>query len=498
MICLGSVVAQANSLTLNGSAHYYQLTRDYYLGGLYLPKTSDDINYIHAASTSKRMQIIINIPTWTPRRWAQVWQNNIAINNDNLGTNEQIQQALQNFTGFLKDDLKAGDVITIDYQAYGNSRVLLNNELAFETAGTDFFNYLINTWIGPLPPTREFRQAILGLSEQDANDSTILFTHKPPRGLVISGWLAQEEAIRQATAEAEAARLAEQKRIEQAAAAAAEKRRLEEAERRAEAIKLAEEQALIAKTQEAESTATSDANAANTADIDDSNRLQTIADEQRYYLDMLQWEVQRKVETSISYPAWAKQFGQEGEVVIDFRLSAQKEVSEINVRNEQLSDLLINEVVRATKVAVESINIPTDLTGKSWLLYARYNFNLQGTKQVTIDMPEAPESIKQSAAPMDSSQALEQYGHTQKARILEAVIYPAGAKMLKKQDTVRATLILDKTGKVIGLNSTAASRHRELNQALIDAVKKNEPFPPFPLGVEAEQLDIELEYDFKL
>src|SRR5690554_7432336 len=94
---------QADSLILNGSAVYAHLTRDLYLGGLYLPKVSDDPDYIFSAATAKRMQIVVSVPSWSPRRWSQIWQNNIAINNDSFSANESVQQALMTFTSFPQD-----------------------------------------------------------------------------------------------------------------------------------------------------------------------------------------------------------------------------------------------------------------------------------------------------------------------------------------------------------------------------------------------------------
>lgn len=502
MLSISYNFANANSLTLNGSAHYYQLTRDYYLGGLYLPKASNDINYIHAASTNKKMQIIINIPNWTPRRWAQIWQNNIAINNDSLGSNPQVQQALMEFTNFPKAELKAGDEIVIDYQVNGNSRVLFNNEVVFEVPGTEFFNYMVNTWIGKLPPTREFRQAILGETNIDANNQNALLSHRPARLGLWSNWLAQEEQARQA---AEAAKLAEQRRRQQEAEA--ERKRVAEAARRAEQARLEEERARIAAAAAAQKAQAQSkpkaqqkavAKSKPAAPKDDNNALKTIAAEQRYYLDMLQWQLQRKVESLVSYPAWAKQFGQEGTVVIDFRLNKQGELSDIQARNEQVSDLLTNEVIRAAKNAAESTVISEHLAGDSWLLNVRYQFSLQPTAQAELAMPEAPASLKKNTAPASSKQLAENYIAEEQARIVENVVYPPAAKMLKKQDQVSATVVLNKAGTVVSIEDNKTSRHRELNQALKDAIKKSEPFPPFPLGVKEEQLSIQVEYDFKL
>src|SRR5690554_2337858 len=101
--------AHADDLVLNGSAVFKHLTRDQYIGGLYLPQASEDINYILSDSTTKRMQIVVTVPSWSPRRWSQIWQNNIAINNDNFSQDPAVQQALMTFTSFPRSDIKAGE-----------------------------------------------------------------------------------------------------------------------------------------------------------------------------------------------------------------------------------------------------------------------------------------------------------------------------------------------------------------------------------------------------
>ena len=53
--------SQAADLELNGVAVYSYLTREYYLGGLYLPKRSDDPKYIRSDAINKRMQLVVRV-----------------------------------------------------------------------------------------------------------------------------------------------------------------------------------------------------------------------------------------------------------------------------------------------------------------------------------------------------------------------------------------------------------------------------------------------------
>ena len=506
----GTVTSHADELVLNGSAVYQNLTRDYYLGGLYLPTRSDDIQYILSPATEKRMQFIIQIPSWPVRRWTQIWQNNIAINNDDLSPNPQLQQALMEFTRFPRQELKSGDELIVDYQPGGNSRVLLNGDLVLEVPGTDFFNYMVNTWIGKLPPTREFKQQILGQDTANTTQQQQLIGHQPQRIGLFAGWLAAEATAAKAAQEAKEA---EQRRLAQAARE--ERLKAEEAARAAEAAQqqklLATQQAQIeeeekqrverARQQQQKQEQAIKAQAAKASQKQPASQpapTQVLAQEQRYYLSMLQWQLQRQVEAAVIYPAWAKQFNQEGQVVIDLRLNRQREVSETQVRDESVPALLNTEVLRATTAAAEKINIPAELAGDSWPLTVRYQFSLPQKAQPELTMPQPPASLQKSTAKVDTKQAEENYRQQQIARIQDTVIYPPGARILKKQDSVTIEIVIDESGNVTSIRDVKLSRHRELNQALQDAVKKAAPFPPLPLELNKKQLTLDISYDFKL
>src|SRR5690554_7448545 len=106
---------------------------------------------------------------------------------------------------------------------------------------------------------------------------------------------------------------------------------------------------------------------------------------------MLQWQLQRQVRAAVVYPAWAKQFGQEGLVELDFTLNKHKEVSDIKVSGGNSSDLLVNEVKRAVNASANQMTIPKDLTGDSWPVSVSYLFSLQNKPQPELVMPTRSE-----------------------------------------------------------------------------------------------------------
>ena len=169
-----------------------------------------------------------------------------------------MQDALIKFTGFLRSDLKQGDQLDVLYQANGNSRVLLNGDLVLEVAGVDFFNYMVNTWIGAAAHTRISPTNTGARSHQRTIPHRVAWPQsRPPWPLC---WLAEcgksrrQTAARAADAEREQARQAklEQQRQQELAKARSEDRQQEEEERQARlaAEKLAKERAEQQKKQQ--------------------------------------------------------------------------------------------------------------------------------------------------------------------------------------------------------------------------------------------------------
>ena len=182
MLIAGIGSARADDLVLNGAAVFSQLSRDYYLGGLWLPQRSSSPDYITSADTARRMQLVVLAEHWSPRNWSRLWQNNIFINNESGSLPADVQQGLMRFTRLLRDDLKQGDEIRIEYQPAGNTRVLLNREIVAASPGPALFNALLNTWIGQRPPSREFRRHILGEGDSAARQRYFqrLYNHPVP------------------------------------------------------------------------------------------------------------------------------------------------------------------------------------------------------------------------------------------------------------------------------------------------------------------------------
>lgn len=155
-------------LSLNGLSTYVQLRDDYYIGGLYLETLNSDAEDIIYSAGAKRMELRVLIDKWSPRRFAQQWNQLLLINN-NADSINNFSDEILSFLDLPKDDLIAGDKITIDLDPANGTSVYLNGVKAFQVKDNEFFNLLLNTWIGPRPPSSGFKNNLLTLSTDTAN-----------------------------------------------------------------------------------------------------------------------------------------------------------------------------------------------------------------------------------------------------------------------------------------------------------------------------------------
>ena len=192
-------------LPLNGLAAYVQLRKEYYIGGLYLESMSQDAQSTFNFSGRKRMQMRITIDKWSPRRFAQQWNQLILINNDQESLDEFSDQILA-FIDMPKDNLIAGDVITIDLDPERGTTVYLDGTKVFTERNNAFFDILLNTWIGQRPPSSDFKNHILTLpTDREGTDLLTRYENHSTdksREKKVASWIKPSKSKTKATAAA--------------------------------------------------------------------------------------------------------------------------------------------------------------------------------------------------------------------------------------------------------------------------------------------------------
>lgn len=185
-----------DDLALNGLASYEQLRKEYYIGAIYLESISQNPAAVITMDGKKRMEIRITIDKWSPRRFAQQWNQAILINNDQI-TLEDYADQIADFVNLPQDDLIAGDRLFIDKDPDSGVKVYINGKLGLSTSDEGFFDVLASTWIGLRPPSSEFKQNILVLPTDQAGTDLLLryeaISPSDDRKKTVAGWFKREQ-----------------------------------------------------------------------------------------------------------------------------------------------------------------------------------------------------------------------------------------------------------------------------------------------------------------
>ncbi|UTW48394.1 TonB family protein [Bacterioplanoides sp. SCSIO 12839] len=494
--------AQAANLVLNGSANYTHLTRDYYSAALYLEQHEQSITAIKSSQSDKSMRLIV-INRWTPRKWKSHWQGNISINNDTLPSNRQQSEALMAFINLPQNNLEPGDDIRIQTSA-SSTQVYLNDELAISAPGQTLFLYLLNTWVGKFPPSREFRDQILGIKLNPETREQIENHSIPTARLgLLTSWKAEQQLQRR---NKQQARLKQEQIKQQREAEERRQRRLEEQR------KLEEQQARIAEQQRLDKLAAAEharkIKHKKQAEQRQSQRLQEKKnnqqaelkrqqdnDEQRFYKEHYHWQLQRALNNEIRYPPWARQFNQEGDIQILLTVNQAGEVVEQQLITTEQPELLFEEFQRALGVITSQVKPHEDLKGSPWKLKLSHLFSLTSENSVPAPEPEQPESLKNKAEKIESTAQQISYQQRVKEQITQSLVYPKAAQILKKEGEIIVEIELGADGSILAITDTQLTRHRELNRAFKKAIQDSEPFDPVP---GEKPIRIIMSYQFRL
>ena len=489
----------SQSLTLNGIGSYQQLRKEFYIGALYLTEPSDDPQAIINSTGSKRMALKVTTKRWSPRRWSLQWQNDIAINNP-FSNDKALTEQLMLFTGFIEDNLRTGDEILIDYITAKGTKVTINGVTIIQTNTDELFNYLVNVWIGKLPPSGEFKARILNQMD-DGKDKELLaqynsVTYNDQRSKMVAGWI-------QAKKDAELAEQRKQEQAEQKRLAKLQKAKDDAAAKAlaaAEAKKQAKQKTYVApKVVKKKKVITKKKKVASVKPSKKSKSKKEQAAEDKYYLDLYKWELVREIRKAVEYPEWAKNFGQKGTVTLNFNVNRKAEVTGVSGKNDDVSVLLVSELHRAILAVVPFILPPDALPGKSWNMSVSYEFDPRKDTQPFVKKPRKPSTLVANTkiSRAQYKETLSRYIDDVKAIIVDSIEYPVWAKKLNQKGKVEIEIKVNKDGNVIDSKEVTLNRHDTLNQAVRDAIEAVQPLPPIPEELKLNHTRVLIKYNFK-
>lgn len=389
-------------LQTKGIAVYQDLGIEYYVASLALERLDITSAELQSFEGDQSIKIKVTAERWSKRKWKAQWQNNIAINNlpsDDVKLNAQ----LAHFTQFPKGSLKRGDEVLISYSPQFGSRVLFNGHLVLSSDTKEFYSYLLNTWIGKFSPNRIFREKITGVLP--LNDELVAYSRQPvasDRTTEVKVWFSiEKQDVERKKQQALLAQKNKEKYLKEQQALKLEQQRLKavaaqkalqaKAKEKARLI-AAEEARLKRKREQAESEKKKRfaklASEKKLAALKAEKEKIRAQNKQVYLYELYQWQLQTKINESVVYPPWARQFNQEGNVILAFQLNRAGNISALDSSKSLASKILLQEVEKRLNFVVESHGIPKDLSGDHWSFKVNYQFSLKTGEQKPLVKPQ--------------------------------------------------------------------------------------------------------------
>jgi len=163
-VCLHTARADT---ALNGVAIYTELGQEQYIAGLYTSKLSSVQREVLTSNEEKEIQVRILANSISSRAFKKMWIEGLAINASSREL-ETHSQNMAKFSNMLKIRLLRGDVFTMQ-RSMNDVIIILNGSTVGRIDDPKFFDILIRAWIGTVPLSTEFRQALLSGGEMEPN-----------------------------------------------------------------------------------------------------------------------------------------------------------------------------------------------------------------------------------------------------------------------------------------------------------------------------------------
>ncbi|MAM85894.1 MAG: hypothetical protein CME36_01115 [unclassified Hahellaceae] len=471
LLLIGSVLmlstslraASLEGLQLNGIATYEQLGKPYYIIALYTEKPVSSADELMTGDGRAVAVMKIVSGNWTSIGFSQIWTRDVSINNELSGESTDID-ALLKFFSLAKEPLEVGDTLEVAYLPGRGTKIELNSETVISTPNKALFTYIVNVWVGPSSPSRDFKAAMLAGPQATATDRAQLvqsfaeFRTDPKRAALISQWQKKESENAAQRARAEAEREAERERLAAEQQAAEKKRREEElaAKQRAEAAaaaKLAAEKAAAAAAAAA-SEAERKAQLAAAQALEQRKRVKK-QDEERV-LQRLKQQERGDISESEAREA-AERADAEGAK----RLAADAE------RERQQAAA---EAEAAAARALEQSETQ-----------ARAEAEARRLEQEKLD-----------GLQRDYDEAL--YIWQVQRAVLTNITYPEWAREFGREGDIKILATLDAVGNVIGTDVVKGAQHNLLVQEVVSAVNQSGPYGPHA----GKTVVVPIEYSFQL
>jgi len=148
------------ALVLNGMGYRTKFVFNVYVGALYTESKVKSNDELKALKGPKRVVMHIVYDEVSHDKMAAAWDEGFEDNN----SEEQLKKLQSRLTTFIAyfPDLKAGDIVLLDYLPGKGTRVNINGDEKGLIEGEDFNSALLDVWLGEEPADDDLKEAMLG------------------------------------------------------------------------------------------------------------------------------------------------------------------------------------------------------------------------------------------------------------------------------------------------------------------------------------------------
>ena len=382
VLLLAALSAKAE-LVLNGTAQHMVSGNVRFVAGLYVTTKSDNAMAVLRANEDKRMRLVIRAPSLELRVFRKTWTDSLAANAGPQDL-QKYAEALAEFTNLFGADLKRDDEIVID-RTRGGVRISMNGTALGHLADPMFFDFLLRSWIGPVPLSQSVRESLLGGTKTDAQ-LVALLNDAEKRSAT---------SVKEQAAEATAPQLAHKEPMPIVAPPAVEKIALKPAELetpaapKLEPVAVAIDDAVHAAKQSLPNVgsavaATESAPAAVaskgpvSSPVKDKAAAEPVITAERLLKEQLYIvELRKAVQKKLEYPEVALSRGWKGSVRAQITVDRAGKVRSVEIEEPAKYDLLTDAVSKAIKRAVPFPGIPAELGSEEFTFSLPVNFDYE-------------------------------------------------------------------------------------------------------------------------
>lgn len=454
------------SVELLGIGLFHELRNDIYVGSLMVPDNIKSVDGLFDPYLAKRMSLRFLSP-YSPRQVTRHWKERLAMNNARESWRPYTKEIIQ-FTSVFKQNFETGDEINLDYIPGKGTEVRLNGTLFQTIEAPQFYDLLLNVWLGATPPTQDFKKTIRGdftkISKDDLWGRYSSLTVKAGRFDALLN--SSEPTASQSVASSEASQTDNPQAVQ-----VADKGSTKSAKKPEKVTKPdLPSTHLVASSKPPEP-------ASQPAVQDGQSQKASTA------------SLTESLTAVISTSQTEKQL-----------LPAANQSTQVAAKS---SDSIQPQAIQQPAANTQSTELASLSSGKQETQGQITSGKIEKPAETKVAMVTTPSKpIKQSPAIEEDFFDADLFAGSYTRDLLNAVrknqSYPKKAAMAGEQGDIVAKVVIDQSGEIVSLDLIEKSGSRELDKGAIRMIRKSAPFEAIPKELNQQTFEFDVPISFKL